>query len=108
MISEPRERIWQVFVDGASNCQRAGAGMILISPKEIKVEKSFRLGFLMSNNEAEYEAFFAGLRMSRQVGAKRVQVHCDSWLVISQIFGEFEAKDQRMMNYLKDVGILKS
>ena len=82
--------------------------MILISPKEIRVEKSFRLGFLMSNNEAEYEAFFAGLRMSRQVGAKRVQVHCDSWLVISQIFGEFEAKDQRMMNYLKDVGILKS
>ena len=40
-------------------------GIILISLKGIKVEKSFRLGFLASNNEVEYEALFVGLRMSR-------------------------------------------
>ena len=57
------------------------------------MKKSFRLGFLVSNNEAEYEALLVGLRMSRQVGADRVQLHCDSWLVVSQIMGEFEAKD---------------
>ena len=71
------------------------------------MEKSFRLGFLVSNNEAEYEALLAGLRMSRQVGVDRVQLHYDSWLVVSQIMGEFETKDQRMISYLKEVRILK-
>lgn len=107
-ISEPQDRIWQVYIDRASNSQRVGAGILLISPEGIRVEKSFRLGFPASNNEVEYEALLAGLRMSRQVGAKRVQVHYDSWLVFSQISGEFEAKDQRMMSSLKEVGILKS
>ena len=36
-----------------------------------------------------------------------MQVHCDSQLAVSQIFIDFEAKDQRMMNYFKDVRILK-
>ena len=34
-------------------------------------------------------------------------MYCDSWLVVSQITGKIEAKDQRMISYLKDVGILK-
>lgn len=71
------------------------------------MEKSFRLGFPSLNNEVEYEALLTGLRMSRQVGANRVQLHCDSWLVVSQITSEFKAKEQRMMSYLKEVGILK-
>lgn len=95
------------YVDEASNCRKAEVGIILISLEGIRVEKLFRLGFPMSNNEVEYEALLAGLRMSRQVGAKRIQMHCDSLLVISQANGEFEAKDQRMMSYLKEVGILK-
>ena len=31
----------------------------------------------MSNNEAKYEALLAGLRMSRQIGADMIQLHCD-------------------------------
>ena len=42
------------------------------------MEKSFSLGFPASNNEAKYEALLVGLKMSRQVGAKIVQLHCDS------------------------------
>ena len=41
---EPRENTWQVYVDGASNCQGARVGIILISPEEIRLEKSFKLG----------------------------------------------------------------
>ena len=47
------------------------------------MEKSFRLGFPASNNEAEYEALLVGLRMSRQVGVDKVQLHCDSRLIVS-------------------------
>ena len=64
-VAELHERIWQVYVDRASNCREARVGIILISLEGIKVEKSLRLGFPASNNEAEYEAFLAGLRMFR-------------------------------------------
>ena len=85
----PQEDIWQVYVDGASSCR----GIILIPPEGIKVEKSFKLGFLVSNNETKYEALLAELRMSRQVGADKVKLYCDSWLVVSQITSKFKAKD---------------
>lgn len=45
--------------------------------------------------------------MSKQVGAIKLQFHCDSWLVVSQVNGEFETKDQRMVSYLKEVRILR-
>ena len=79
----PWEDIWQVYVDGVSNCQGSRVGIILIFPEGIRVENSFKLGFPASNNEAEYEALLAGLKMSRQVGADRVKLYCDSWLVVS-------------------------
>ena len=37
----PWENVWQVYVDGASNCRGAGVGIILISLEGIRVEKSF-------------------------------------------------------------------
>lgn len=61
-----------IYVDGASNYREAGVSIILISPEGIRLEKSFRMGFLASNNEAEYKALLAGLRMSKQVGAERI------------------------------------
>ena len=81
--------------------------IILISSEGIRVQKSFRMGFPASNNEAEYEALLVGFKMCRQMGADRVQLYYDSQLVVSQIMGEFEAKDQRMISYLKDIGIIK-
>lgn len=103
---EHREEIWQVYVDGASNCQGIGVGIILISLEGIRMEKSFRLGFPTFNNEVEYEALLAGLRMSKQVGEDRVQLYCDSRLFVSQIMGKFKAKDHKMISYLKEVGII--
>lgn len=96
-----------MYVDGALNCRGVGVRIILISLKGIRVEKSFWLGFHVSNNEAKYEALLVGLRMSKQIGEDRVQLYCDSRLVVSQVVGEFEAKNQRMMSYLREVGVMK-
>ena len=95
---EPQEHVWQVYMDGTSNCRGAGVGIILISLEGIRVEKSFRLGFPASNNEVKYETLLVRLRMSRQIGANMIQLHCDSWLVVSQVTGEFKAKDHRMIS----------
>ena len=88
-------------MDGASSALRAEAGIIVIIPEGIKLEHSFRLGFKASNNEAEYEALLAGLRVVSDLGAKEVEVYSDSRLVVNQVKGSFEAKDPRMMEYLQ-------
>ena len=70
MICNVENRPWKVFIDGASSAMEAGAGIVVITPEGIRLKHSFRLGFKASNNEAEYEAFLAGLRtvMPRRMG----------------------------------------
>ena len=38
-------------------------GLILISPKKITIEKSLRLGFSVTENEAEYKSLLVGKTM---------------------------------------------
>ena len=76
---------WKVFVNGASNALGTKAGIVVITPEGIKLEHSFRLGFKASNNEAEYEALLAGLRVILDLGAKEVEVYLDSRLVVNQV-----------------------
>ena len=78
-------RLWKVFVDGASSATRAGARIVIITPKGIRLEHSFRLGFRVSNNEVEYEALLVGLKAILGMGAREVEIHSDSQLVVSQV-----------------------
>ncbi|GKA03475.1 reverse transcriptase domain-containing protein, partial [Tanacetum coccineum] len=43
--------------------------------------------FNASNNEAEYEALIAGLRIAAEMGVRNVQVSVDSKLVANQVLG---------------------
>ena len=54
---------WKVYVDGAVNHRGSRVGLVLISPERITIEKSLRLGFSATNNEAEYETLLAGMTM---------------------------------------------
>ena len=45
----------EVHVDGASNQKGSGVGLVLVSPEKVVIEKSLRLGFSTTNNEAEYK-----------------------------------------------------
>ncbi|GJV49910.1 reverse transcriptase domain-containing protein [Tanacetum coccineum] len=51
------------FPDGS------GAGLILTSPEGAEFTYALRFQFTASNNEAEYEALIAGLRIAAQMGA---------------------------------------
>jgi len=88
-------------VDGASNALGVGAWIIVITPEGIKLEHSFRLGFKASNNEVEYEALLAWLRVLSDLCAKKVEIYSDSQLVVNQVQGRFEAKDPWMVEYLR-------
>ena len=80
----------------------------MTSPEKVIVEKSLRLDFSVTNNEAEYEALLMGIAMVQRMGGKSVKVFSDSRFVVGQVKGEFEAKDERMQGYLSQVKCLQS
>ena len=96
IISQHGLSPWEVYVDGASNQKGSGIGLVLISPKKVIVEKSLRLDFLVTNNEAEYEAMLMGIAMVQRMGGKSIKVFSDSRLIVGQVKGEFKSKDERM------------
>ena len=75
-------------------------GQVMISPKRIIIEKSLRLGFSATNNEAKYETLLVGMTIVQRMGGKAVEVFSNSRLVMDQVQGELEARDPRMQEYL--------
>ena len=68
----------------------------MISLEKLIIEKSLRLGFSATNNEAEYKALLEGMFMIQRMGGKSATMLSDSRLVVGQVKGELEAMDERM------------
>ena len=100
VISLQEPLSWKVYVDGAANHIGSGVGLVLVSLEKITIEKSLRLGFSATNNEAEYEALLVGMTMVQKLGGKAAEVFFDSRLVVGQVQGELEARDPKMQEYL--------
>ena len=82
MISLQEPPVWKVYVDGAANQRGSGVGLVLISPEKLTIEKSLRLGFLATNNEAKYEALLEGISMVQKMGGNAIKVFSDARLVV--------------------------
>ncbi|KAK3022349.1 hypothetical protein RJ639_047054 [Escallonia herrerae] len=91
---------WNLYVDGSSALGSSGAGLILISPEGFTIEYALRFGFQALNNEAEYEALLAGIRLAHALKVDSLSVHSDSQLVVNHVLGDYEARDERMVQYL--------
>nr|GEX44941.1 reverse transcriptase domain-containing protein [Tanacetum cinerariifolium] len=59
-----------LFTDGSSCVDGSGAGFILTNLEGVEFTYALRFQFAASNNEAEYEALVAGLRIATQIGVK--------------------------------------
>ncbi|XP_050256027.1 uncharacterized protein LOC126701728 [Quercus robur] len=108
IISLQEPLSWKVYVGGAANYRGSGVGLVLVSLERITIEKSLRLGFSATNNEAEYEALLVGMTMVQKMGGKAVEMFSDSRLVVGQVQGELKARDPRMQEYLSQVRHLQS
>ena len=75
----------KVYVDGTANQRGSGVGLVLVSPKQITIEKSLRLGFSATNNEDEYEALLEGMSMVQRMEGKAVKMFSNSRLVVGQV-----------------------
>ncbi|KAM2133267.1 hypothetical protein ACFX1R_003389 [Malus domestica] len=75
---EPTTPAWSLYVDDSSNQQGCGAGLVFTTPDKVAMEYAFRFKFKASNNEVEYEALLAGLRLAKHLGVKRIDIFSDS------------------------------
>jgi hypothetical protein len=62
-----------------------------------------RLHFPASNNVAEYEALVNGLRITIELGVRRLDAHGDSQLVIDQVMKNSHCHDPKMEAYCDEV-----
>ena len=65
---------WELYVDRAANQRGSGVGLVLVSLEKITIEKSLRLNFSATNNEAEYGTLLRGMMMVQKMGGKAVRV----------------------------------
>ena len=61
-------------MDGASRQSGAGIGLQLTSLTEERIEQAVRLGFSATNNESEYEATIAGLKLALAMGVDSLSI----------------------------------
>ncbi|GJW06148.1 reverse transcriptase domain-containing protein [Tanacetum coccineum] len=74
LVVETPQEPWTLFTDRSSCVDGSGAGLILTSPEGTEFTYALRFQFTASNNEAEYEALIAGLRIAAQMGVRNVHV----------------------------------
>ena len=74
----------------------------------IKYELKYKvhLQYPITNNEVEYEAFLKRLELAKSLGAESILFQGDSQLVMGQVNGMCEAKEERMKKYLDKVRCL--
>ena len=91
---------WMLYVDGSATSGGSGAGVIVVSLTRRVHELALKFLFKASNNEAEYEALLAGMDLCCMLGAEHLCAFSDSQLIVSQVMGEYKARDAVMMAYL--------
>ncbi|XP_076897140.1 uncharacterized protein LOC143550367 [Bidens hawaiensis] len=99
-------QVWLLFTDEASSSKGSGVGLRLVNPEGHEFTYAIKLEFKSTNNEAEYEAFLAGLQIAKKFGVKHLEARVDFMLIAGQINGTYEAKNDVMASYLSQARVL--
>lgn len=87
-----------ICVDGSSHKKGSGERFLLKSSDGLIMEQALTFAFPKTNNQSEYEDCIVGMRLAKELGAKKIKVISDSKLVVFQINGEWQAKDELLQN----------
>lgn len=63
-IIELESGVWKLFIDKPTNAQRAEVGLALIGHKGKEFIYTLKFNFKLTNNEMEYKALIAELKLS--------------------------------------------
>jgi ribonuclease HI len=77
----------------------SGIGIVLVSPQGATFELSFLIEATATNNLAEYQALLKGIRLLQEIRADAVEIFGDSMLVVNQLIGIYECKDDILRVY---------
>ena len=91
---------WTLFFDGSSCKQGGGIGIVIILPRWASFEFAFPTEPMITNNQAEYEAILKGLLLLHEVKARAIEVFGDSQLIINQLIGLYECKEETLKRIL--------
>ena len=72
--------------------------MVLNSSRE-ELTFAYKLRFLCSNNEPEYEALLVGLKVAKRLGINKLKVFSDYELVIKQVGRTHGVKNPNLAAY---------
>ena len=90
---------WTLFFDGSSCKQGGGIGIVIILPRGGNFEFAFPIELAVTNNQAEYEAVLKGIQLLHEVKAEAIQIFGDSQLIINQLIGMYECKEDTLWRY---------
>ncbi|XP_070025465.1 uncharacterized protein [Nicotiana sylvestris] len=96
--------IWTLFTDGALNVRGSGLGIVLRPPTGGVIRQSIKTTSLI-NNEAEYEAMIADLELAKGLRGEVIEEKYVSLLVVNQVNGSFEVREDRMQRYLDKIQV---
>jgi hypothetical protein len=82
---------WTMYFDGSLKLDGGGAGVLLISPRGEQLKYVLKILWVVSNNEAEYEALLHGLRLAISLGIKRLLVYGDIIIFKSHTITKIQA-----------------
>ncbi|KKM91467.1 hypothetical protein LCGC14_1228290 [marine sediment metagenome] len=83
-----------VWTDGGGNCGPASLGVVVVDEGIIKMTFGAYLGDHLTNNIAELQAIWKGLRLVKHLG-RPVRIYSDSSYSISSICGVYHGKKNR-------------
>ncbi|XP_014490482.1 uncharacterized protein LOC106753202 [Vigna radiata var. radiata] len=106
-VCRPGEpNIWHLNVDGSSDRRGGGAGIVLEGPDDLLVEQAISFNFQLSNNQTEYEALISGLLLAKELEVNHLECRMNSQLVVRQLNGTFQVKDDHLLRYYHKVSDL--
>ena len=94
---------WVISVDSSSTLYAGGIGVILKFLEGDKLRYVAHLQYQITNNKVEYEALLKGLELAESLRSESIIVQGDYQLVINQVNGTYEAKEDQMKKYLNKI-----
>jgi ribonuclease HI len=93
---------WALLFDGFSCGKGGGVGILLISPRGNMFEFAIPIQPTITSNQAESEALLRGLQYLKEAKAISVEIYGDSELVIKQLNGQYECRNDILRNYYEE------
>ena len=91
---------WMLYAYGSTTNEGTKVGLILVSPKGHMYNHALKLLFKALNNKDEYEALLDSMDLCYTLRAEHLRAFSVSLLMVSQVRGDYQARDVPMVAYL--------